>query len=100
MLSFSNSVTFLINEESASSFLAVYQLGSFPKTIITADITKPTAGGGDVKDFTSAIYYLSNIEIAYSAIKRAGSAFLSSASASAASAKVSSFSLSTLIDSA
>ena len=46
--------------ESANSFLAVYQLGSFQKTIITADMTKPTAGGGLVNDLTSAIYYLSN----------------------------------------
>ena len=63
---------------------------------MTADITKPTAGGGLVNDFTSAMYYLSNWEIAASAFNNAGSAFLSSASASAANWRVSSFSLSTL----
>jgi len=94
MFSLSNSVTFLTNYESASSFLTDYQVVSFWNTIMTAFITVATSGGGAVKDLISAIYFLSSISSAYCAANNAGSAFLSSASASICNCKVSSFSFS------
>lgn len=81
------------NFGSASSFLTLAQVGSFPSTIMTLLITVATSTGGDANDLISAIYFLSRLSRASWAARRAGSAFLSSASASAASFSVSSFSL-------
>jgi hypothetical protein len=63
---------------------------------MTAFMTVATSGGGDVKDLISAMYFLSSISRAYCALLSAGSAFLSSISASNCNAIVSSFSFSIL----
>jgi len=64
---------------------------------MTALMTVATSGGGDVKDLISAMNFLSSIVKASWAAIRAGSAFLSSLSASCANAIVSTFSFSIFI---
>jgi len=96
MFSLSKVITISTNFGFASSFFTEAQVGSLPKTIMTADMTVATSCGGFVKDLISAMYFLSRLSRASYAASNAGSAFLSSASASAANFSVSSLSFSTL----